>query len=172
MPWDVSCYYKDGTCWVADTGNGRVVKLAQDGSKMFERGAPGATSVAVDERNGDCWVAASTKLIKYSADGAKKKEVGGLTGANGVDVNPSDGSVVVADLKRVLKFDANGNKKWETGGFNTALRVAVNKDDGSVWVSDAQAKKVAKLSSGGKKLLVLASGFSFPMGLDVRYENP
>jgi DNA-binding beta-propeller fold protein YncE len=172
MPGDVSCYYKDGTCWVADTGNGRVVKLGKDGSQKFARNVAAPMAVAVDERNGDCWVAAATKAYKFSSSGTQKKELSGFRGAWGVDVNPKDGSVVFADTTRVVKYDANGNKKWEAGGFTYAWGVAVNKDDGSVWATDMLARKVVKLSGSGAKLTEYTEGLNAPLGVDVRYENP
>jgi DNA-binding beta-propeller fold protein YncE len=172
MPNDVSCYSQDGSCWVADTGNGRVVKLGADGSEKFSRNVLAPLAVAVDERNGDCWVACATRIYKYSASGSRRKELTGLTSAFGLDVNPGDGSVAVADMTRVVKYGADGNKKWEKVGFTYAIGVAVNKDDGSVWVSDMLAKKVVKLSSSGQQLLEVSAGFNTPMGIDVHYQNP
>jgi DNA-binding beta-propeller fold protein YncE len=171
-PGDVSCYYRDGTCWVADTGNNRIVKLAKDGGQKFARNVLVPVAVAVDERNGNCWVAAATKVYKFSSSGTQQKELSGFRGAWGVDVNPKDGSVVFADTTRVVKYDANGNKKWEAGGFTYAWGVAFNKDDGSVWATDMLAHKVVKLSSSGAKLAEYAENLNSPMGIDVRYENP
>ena len=168
-PADVSCYAGDGACWVVDGGNDRVVKLGADGSRKFDRRVMAPVAVAVDERNGGCWVACFTTVVKYSASGNKERELTGFSGIYGLAVSPSDGSVVVADEKRVVKYDASGNRKWQKGGFTFAFRVDINKDDGSDWVSDVVAKKVVKLSSGGEQLLTISTGLSIPTGVDVRY---
>jgi hypothetical protein len=167
MPNDVSCYSQDGSCWVADAGAGRVVKLSPNGVELLVIPVLAGMSVAADERNGDCWVGCSTKMIKYSAAGQKLREVGTVTLPNDLDVNPNDGSVVAADQKRVITFDSAGNQIWSVPGLQYASGVAFNQDDGSVWATDMLAKKFLHYSSSGAKILEITVDVVTPMGVDV-----
>jgi DNA-binding beta-propeller fold protein YncE len=57
-PLSVSVNPKDGSCWVADTANNRVVLLAADGTWLWWGGEfYGPTCVSANPTDGSCWVA-------------------------------------------------------------------------------------------------------------------
>lgn len=167
MPYDVSCYSQDGTCWVADVGGGRVVKLSPNGTELIAIPVLAALSVAVDERNGDCWVGCSTKMLKYSASGQRLREFGGVIGPSDLDVNPNNGSVVAADQTRIVTFDSEGNQIWLAGGLQYASGAAFNQDDDTVWATDLLDKKLIHYSGSGAKILEITLELVSPMGVDV-----
>jgi len=76
-PWSVSVDPKDGSCWVADTNNHRVVHLDKEGNEIWSHSWGGfflPLAVAVNPADGSCWVGAdvgafSSEIMHLAADG-------------------------------------------------------------------------------------------------------
>ena len=183
VPEDLSVYETDGACWVAHffdhTNNAGLTKLDKDGNVLFTRdpgGDAGSYGVAVDQRNGDCWVVGTDgKLYKYTAAGDVKFEVSTGLYIRDLAIFPGDGSVVlltsdtVANLSYLTKFDANGNDLWTAGVSYDASYVAVNPNDNTIWVSHDE-KGLVKYSPTGQELLTVKPTDSFyPDRLSVHY---
>lgn len=141
----------DGSVYVLDSGNGRVVVLDKDGSIRTTWGSltPNGQTPAAPGTFNDPW---------------------------GIAVG-SDGSVYVADTwnHRIQKFDASGNfvLQWGTGGLSSEGQdrfwgprgVAVG-PDGSIYVTDTGNRRVAVFDPQGK------FQFEFEKGGDAQLDEP
>ena len=90
----------DGSCWVADTYNDRVIHLAADGTQLWQGGAfYQPWSVSVNPVDGSCWVCDSYnyEAVHLAADGTELWRGGGVYIRKCMSVNPTDGSCWVAD---------------------------------------------------------------------------
>jgi DNA-binding beta-propeller fold protein YncE len=101
-----------GFLWVADTGNGRVVKLKPSGVVVAESGVLEAPSaVAVNPRTGFCFAADADagEIVSLKGDGTvrwKKENVGR---PNALAANSADMSLWVADGYRFVVEKLHGS---------------------------------------------------------------
>ena len=172
----------DGSIYVADTGNSRIVRIDSSGNVVNSWGsrtpdnpnppAPGAFSepwgVAVDSQ-GNVYVADTWnhRVQKFNADGQFLLEWGQagqisegpdrLWGPRGIAVSP-DGRVYLTDTgnKRVAVFDTSGKYLFEFGieaDGRLDEPVGIAIDsDGQVYVADTWNLRVAVFSSDGEFL--------------------
>ncbi len=130
-PRAVSVNTSDGTCWVADTSNNQVVKLAPSGTIELIRigGFSSPQDVAVNPVDNTCWVADYTndRVVKLDSAGNILAEVGGMDNPYSVAVNPEDGSCWVADYynHQVVKLIVSGAESLRKGGFDNPKAVDV-----------------------------------------------
>jgi len=170
----------DGSIYVADTGNSRVVKFDQAGQVVATWGsktpdgqtpaAPGTLNepwgVAVDAQGNvfvaDTWnhrvqkLDANGKFLsEWSTAGQGNAEPNRLWGPRGIAVS-ADGRVYVTDTgnKRVVVFDANGKFLF---GFDTSGDGRLDEPvgialgpDNKVYVADTWNSRVAVFSTDGK----------------------
>lgn len=175
-PLGVSVNTTDGSCWVADTYNNRVVKLQHDtpdgynlasdsGYHLTAGGFNDPWGVSVDNITGACWVADTynDQIVKLSASGSEELRLGGFYYPTGVSVNPMTGNCWVADKNNdeIVKLSENGAVLKRIAGFSDPLSVAVDPIRGDCWVADTYHDQIVKLSPGGQELLRL-SGFDNP----------
>ena len=161
FPWGVSVNVSDGSCWVADTGNGEVAHLARDRSVLW-RGAPLGRPevVAANSTDGSCWVADTTAgvVVLLSADHIELARVSGFTAPVALSVDRADGSCWVADRDagEVVHLSASGVELWR-GSFELPKSVSVDPRDRSCWVADYRASAIAHLANDGSELGVIDS---------------
>jgi DNA-binding beta-propeller fold protein YncE len=124
-----------GFLWIADTGNGRVVKIKPSGQVVAEsRALANPTSVAVNPRTGFCFAADAEagKIVSLKGDGTVRwTENEEYRRPNALAANPSDMSLWVADgysyVVAKLK-GSTGETADELPGFANA--VALSPDPG------------------------------------------
>jgi predicted membrane-bound mannosyltransferase/DNA-binding beta-propeller fold protein YncE len=153
----------DGSIYVADSGNHRVVKFNRDGQFLLQFGSWSGEPPGNNPLNPD-----------WSPPG------GTFTEPWDVAVGP-DGSVYVADLwnSRVQKFDPNGKflKMW--GGFGDSGQKASGAEgrfygprgiavgeDGRVYVADTGNKRVQVFDADGKFVAQFGGGGLLDGNLD------
>jgi DNA-binding beta-propeller fold protein YncE len=143
-PWSVSVSPADGSCWVAERGNGQVVHLAEDGTDLWRGGGFAApSSVSVNPTTGSCWIAddGSDEVIYLAEDGTPLWAAGGFSSLWSVSVVASDASCWVGYGMRALHLTEDGielgEADFDTGWLIGAYPVSVsaNAGDGSCWVA-------------------------------------
>jgi type II secretory pathway pseudopilin PulG len=92
-PRSVSVNPNTGECWVADTGNDRIVKLSSLGSLLWSSAANlflTSYSVSVNPADDTCWVADYDRnsVVRLAADGKVEWSVGGFSSLMAVSVRP------------------------------------------------------------------------------------
>jgi DNA-binding beta-propeller fold protein YncE len=156
-PFSLSANPRDGSCWVADEGvwdpsqakytNAVVAHLAADGRELWRTTTfTGACTVAVDPRDGSCWVADSEAtpgsgrtLVHLAEDGSEISGSACPGSPWAMAVNPSDGSVWAsaydqeAKIQTVAHIAADGRLLSNSGPFAFVDAVAVDPTDGSCW---------------------------------------
>ncbi|NWH05408.1 PKD domain-containing protein [Desulfobacter latus] len=171
-----------GTIWVADTGDGSVVRLSADitdgydistdvGSHTDKSGFNSPYSVSVNGADGTVWVAdyGNNQVVKLSATGTTEiVRISGFRQPMSVDTSFIDGSVWVADHgnNQVVRLASDGAIICRTSGFNQPYAVGVNPLDASAWVADYGNNQVVKLSSSGNELMRI-NGISSPASIAV-----
>jgi len=159
-PFSLSVNPRDGSCWVADEGvwdpsqakytNAAVVHLAADGRELWHTAEfAGARTVAVDPRDGSCWVVDSQAdpdsgraLVHLAEDGS---EISGSAcpGSSlwAIAVDPSDGSIWAsadnpeAGAQTVAHLAADGRLLSNSDPLSFVDALAVDPMDGSCWVA-------------------------------------
>ncbi|KPK90154.1 hypothetical protein AMJ80_08800 [bacterium SM23_31] len=128
-----------GNCWIADTGNHRVVRINKSGSFPFEfviGGLLNPRGLAVNKLDGSCWVTntGENEVIKIFSDiftlPVKEGEsynididagfhfvIPGYTQPWAVDINVIDGIVWFAENFRLVKVQDLGTNYSIIGGF-------------------------------------------------------
>jgi PKD repeat protein len=136
----LSANQADGSCWVADRLDHKVVHLAASGAVLLERAGIGAPlSVSVDAGDGSCWVVEGMtgQVVHLAADGETRWRgalAGGLE-AVAVGANAADGSCWVAAAGGILlHLDRDGTELWRGGTFPGVTQLSVNPSDGSCWI--------------------------------------
>ena len=150
-PKSVSVNSADGSCWVADTGNNLVKKLAADGRILLKlSGFSSPASVSVNFRTGDCWVAdtGNSQVVKLDASGREifRSKKNDFKTPQSVSANSTTGDCWVADTgnNRVRKILASGTILNYTG-FRTPQSVSANSTTGDCWVADTGNNRVRKI---------------------------
>jgi YD repeat-containing protein len=115
----------DGTFWIADSGNDRVLHFDADGSYLGKLGSPGEADGQLDKPSdvevdsvGNIYVADANndRVQKFSASGGYLSKFGSFGSGNGQFKTPqglaigADGSIWVADSgnNRIQKFNSSG----------------------------------------------------------------
>ncbi len=161
----------DGSIYVADSGNHRIVKFAPDGQPLLAWGEKGdgpgqfnePWGIAVD-REGFVYVADTWnhRIQKFDADGkfvtqwghavmtgGQLTEPGGFFGPRAIAID-KEGFVYVTDTgnKRVQKFTPDGQFVAQYGGagvnpgqFDEPVGIAIG-PDGSIYVADTWNQRV------------------------------
>jgi hypothetical protein len=169
-----------GEVYVADANNGRIQRLASDGSFELSWGHyPGAgvldqpTGLAVDP-SGNTYVTNTTEDIiqKFGPSGSYQLSWGG-TGCGtgqmkdaGALATDSSGNVYVADTKceSIQKYDSSGTPLLSFGGFGDCATSCADGDvydpsgiavdgSGDVYVADTGNDRIEKYDSSGNFLL-------------------
>ncbi|QTH40678.1 S-layer homology domain-containing protein [Cohnella sp. LGH] len=162
----------DGNIYVADSGEGQVLKYDTNGLLLAEWkqadpnsevdfGAPAGVAVSV---TGSVYVADSTNARVYSFNDSGSLlgmlgENGELTGPSGVALDKVSGKVYVADsdLSQIKVYDANGSleETWGdvpgngAGQFSDPSGIAVD-SAGNVYVADTGNHQIQKWDSNGQ----------------------
>jgi len=160
----------DEVIWVADYGNGQLVKLSSTGEELLRITLDVKPSIVKTNPNdGTVWVGASAPylgtpehfLIKLSPDGKELVRVGGdyriqeFDFSDSISIDPRDGSVWASSASNeVIKVSSEGVILFNVTGFDDSFGVAVDPNDGSVWVADFGGN-VVKFSSKGRELIRL-----------------
>lgn len=173
---------KNGNVWVADSSNGRIVRLSETGGKLDNIEIADVTqpkSISANPVDGSCWVldAFTHKLVKLSADGKVLVETVSTPPNSAImstcvaaSIDGGCWTAVMIDMAndQVIKFTADGKKSLSAGGFSMPYGLAVDPKDGGCWVADSNGGKFVKLSSGGKAVANIG-GLTQPKVVKVGY---
>jgi len=166
-PQAVAVNQTDGSCWVADSYHGQVVKLSAKGAGELARrgGFSQPRALAVNAADGSCWVADTynNRIVKLAFTGTELLRLDKFNAPEGICVNPNDGSCLVTDTGagEVVKLDRDGAVVFRVGGFSSPLGPFADPATGCFWIADSYHHQVVKLSANGTELLRI-SGFSYP----------
>lgn len=167
----------DGSHYVLDAGNNKVVKLDADGDFLFSFGGAGAGNARLNNPTGialevgvsspDLFVSLSQGVIKrFNSDGTYDSQFGGGAGTgNGqfntlssVGIDASCGDVYAVDRgnHRVQRFsmagtwlESFGSQGSADGQFSFPLNVAFNNSTGHVFVTDPGNRRVQAFDWSG-----------------------
>ena len=164
-PQSVSVNSATGDCWVADTGNNRVRKIAPGGAiTNYATDCNSPQSVSVNSATGDCWVADTglNRVRKIPPSGAIVNFATGFSSPQSVSVNPTTGYCWVADtgnnrVRRILPSGTIANY----GNCTLPQSVSVNPTTGDCWVADTGRNRVRKITASGTTTN-FPTGFSGP----------
>lgn len=152
-----------GDVYVADNGNGRVLKFSSTGNFISEiSGLTGPQYVTVDPTNGDLYVSESDNSVaKFDSAGnlitsfgvaGRIHNSGGEQyefGPTGLAVEPTTGDLVVANAGNgsMDKFESTGTfiDQFATGTLSSPESIAID-GAGNVYVSDPNLNEVIKYS--------------------------
>jgi len=176
----------DGSAWIADSVNHRVIRLSpgippaydistDSGYHSIITGFTTPVAIDVDPISGAVWVLdQNNTLVRLTtsvpdgydigSDTGFHKSLAGFNYPRDISVNTTDGTVWVADFyhKQAIKVDPTCSTRLLTiGGFTSPVAVSVNPMDGSVWVADQSKNNVVHLGADGSRLSV-STGFSRP----------
>lgn len=150
-PQDLTVNSVDGSCWVADTENDRVIRLANNTPHDYNL----------------------TNATGFH------RTITGFSDPASVSVNSADGTCWVADTRnhQVVKLDANIQNGYDIGsdfgsharttGFSSPSAVAVNTLDGTCWAADPGKDRVVLLAKNGQVAIQTVPNFSNPVALSV-----
>ncbi len=90
LPKSVAIDNTTRTAWIADTGNGRIVKINKNGIISEVTGFLLPHAIAVDPNDGNLWVAdtENDRVVKCQANGTKIFTVYGFSSPQGITLNP------------------------------------------------------------------------------------
>lgn len=164
---------RDGSVWITDTANNRVVKyLADAKTKVLElKDILAPYHCALDTENNVFWVAAlaSGEAIKFSLDGRELLRVKGLGKVHEMMLSPFDKTIWVGDQteKKFIRFSSSGHRLGFTQRrLGTPMHLAINPKDGSAWATFMYPGTVAKFSYSGEVLCVV-NDFDKPYGVTI-----
>ncbi len=167
-PYGVAVNPTDGACWVADTGAGRVVKIAPDASRIILSltGFSNPTRVFPYAGDNSLWIETDAQSFTGATPYAIKTNSGGAElrrqYAQGIlCLSRLDGSLLVhaEGKKTVIRYNSEGQEIFRAGGFGQVQSAFADPVTGCFWVLDLQKSEVVKLSPGGATLLNVG-GFS------------
>lgn len=156
---------KDGSFYVADTGNHRVVKFGADGKFVATWGTAAdliePLAVAIDSAGRIVVLDSEPGWIKrYTSEGQLVDQIAGPEARfyhpRGMAIDAAD-NIYVADTGggRVVKFNGKGEQiamigTKGKGPGQIAEPVSVVADAGGIWVTDSANSKMVRYSSGGQ----------------------
>ncbi|KAA3616355.1 MAG: hypothetical protein DWQ05_11505 [Calditrichaeota bacterium] len=90
LPKSVAIDNTTRTAWIADTGNGRIVKINKNGIISEVTGFLLPHAIAVDPNDGNLWVAdtENDRIVKCAPNGEKLFTVYGFSSPQGITINP------------------------------------------------------------------------------------
>lgn len=158
-------YNKDGSCWVShepEYSNSCVLtKLDKNGRKVFEikNQYNDAREVAIDQRNGDCWVRCwNYSIFKYSARGVKLMEFDADPNLRCIAVSERDGSLYLTygyEPGHLVKYNSSGMKQWDKVLDEAGGNLAVDPINDTIWVCSGYENGLVEYSSDGDKLFAI-----------------
>lgn len=171
---DVTVSPADGTVWVADTKNHRLLEFTTSGAPRRTLGSGGS---GVDQLNrpyalagvGDDLIVADTvnnRIQRWNTDAASvawtTSVAAGVAFKKPKDVTVQGETVYVADSenKRIVLLSAADGSVLDVltnPGFHRLEGIAVE-DDGDIWVSDTPWHRVLLVSSDGSNVLQTIGG--------------
>lgn len=171
----------DGSVWVTDVNNNRILKLTSSGEPILEKLLWSPVGISVDPADGSVWTTELTSsdlctrvAIKLDRDGVELVRVTGFSSfLSAVSVNGTDGGVWIADRwnnqivglfgtdEELNGYDASGDSgrnHVRISGFIEPQDISVNATDdgqgsGNVWVADRVHGQAVKLSHSGSELV-------------------
>lgn len=161
---------KDGSIWVADTFNNRIMQVSSDGKRKLyiiddKIGRP--FHIAISYTHRVLWIAnfSTGEVIKFSLNELKELvRIKGFSNPHDIVVSPYDDSVWVSDSDTGeivrLFYDGTILSRAKFKGFKPD-HLAINPNDGTCWVT-TRDNLIAKISSDGKKVLNKVSGIESP----------
>ena len=173
-PTDAALNYDLNEIWVTDTQQSSVTKLDSIGNTIFtihEFTIP--TLVAVDQRNGNCWVAHNDSVSRVLSDGTQVLKSGvRFDSITSMDLNSEDGSVWLVDGTRIVKINQNGDFLLEIKAPLTFPgKIAINDSTGELWAINDNPAGLYKFSPTGEMLFDVTVSFS-PDNISVNlYDN-
>ncbi|MCH8872031.1 hypothetical protein IH824_04545 [candidate division KSB1 bacterium] len=173
-PTDAALNYDLNEIWVADPQQSSVTKLDSIGNTIFtihEFTIP--TLVAVDQRNGNCWVAHNDSVSRVLSDGTQVLKSGvRFDSITSMDLNSEDGSVWLVDGTRIVKINQNGDFLLEIKAPLTFPgKIAINDSTGELWAINDNPAGLYKFSPTGEMLFDVTVSFS-PDNISVNlYDN-
>ncbi|MGQ9608509.1 MAG: NHL repeat-containing protein [bacterium] len=162
----------NGECWAADYTN--VIKIS--GNKATKiAGFSQPLSVAVNSKDGICWVADTdaVSVKKLSSSGKLITKLEGIFDAQplSIAVDPNDGSCWVATINAVYKFSSEAKQLFKREGYNEPVLI-VNPKNGDCWIADSNNARIVRLSSDGKQLSVIQpDGINQPKSISINPED-
>jgi len=186
-PESVSANSNDGSCWVADTFDGKVVHLDIYGKMVLSVGGFNLpTSVSVNTHDNSVWVAdmGDNAVVHLDKDGTELCRITDFGATDlaapvcvSVNNHMGDDSVWVAELgwwdtdlasytgSAVSHYSSTGDPLWRNNtAYNGPNAVSVDANNSSCWVADTFHDQVVHLSSSGSELARL-DGYSRPRGV-------
>lgn len=167
-PFHGAVYPEDGSYFVADQKNKRVVKISTDGKRKLLRikGFRQPHDIIYSAYDNSFWVSdpVGKKIVKLSPQGEKLVELVNFDHPHHLAVDLKDGSLWVTDsnIGRVVKVASDGSKiLCEAEGFGYPFELLVDPRDSGLWVTDEKNGEVVKLSSEGK-IIAKLTGFKGP----------
>lgn len=172
---DVGISPVDGSVWVADSGQRRLLKFTKDGKKIAQKGSIGVPEQVGIGYDGACWVnnIEQGRIFKIAADGrAILAKISGLDTPFEFSLSPVDKTCWATTRSELIQISPDGKKILKRlGGFkNLAGISAVNPEDGSFWMVDSLGAEIVKVSKDGK-ILKRISGFKRPRFLAVYWNS-
>jgi sugar lactone lactonase YvrE len=184
----------DGNIYVTQSTSAQVKVFASDGEPLGSLNGSGTPNggfgedcgVAVDQANGDVYIASyENRVWRYSPSGATVVE-GDYSGGIATSINPcqlalASGSIYVHNWKETAPIGTGPLKKYATSEFATgappsppstqlaakATAVATDPSNGDVYVDEGN--KISVFSSSGTSLYSFGSGdFGASAGVAVR----
>lgn len=162
----------NGECWAADYTN--IIKIS--GNKATKiAGFSQPLSVAVNSKDGVCWVADTdaVSVKKLSSSGKLITKLEGIfdTQPSSIAVDPNDGSCWVATISAVYKFSSDAKQLFKREGYNEPVLI-VNPKNGDCWIADSNNARIVRLSSDGKQLSVIQpDGINQPKSISINPED-
>ena len=169
VPWGVAVD-GSGNIYVADTGNGQIVKMDSSGNNRTVISTESSVGGVAIDGSGNVYVTnySNGQIVKMDSSGNNRTVIATLGNAVGVAVDVS-GNVFVAtgNGDQIVKLDSSGNNSTTIAtGLGATLGVAVD-GSGNVYVAATNYGEVRKMDSSGNNSTTIATGFSFPYGLAV-----
>ncbi len=159
-----------GDVFVADQGNGWIVKIAPNGVQTtVASGLTRPAGIALDNAN-DVFVAdyMNNRVLKITSDGQQTTVGSGLNSPFGVAVD-ARGDVFIADSynRRVVEVKPDGTQTTVPAvGLEYPLGVAVD-GAGDVFIADYNTSNVVEVVAGGNTQVTVGSGLNHPSGVAV-----
>ncbi len=175
-PYSVSANVSDGTVWVADYSNNRVVKLSFTGTTEIcsVGGFNQPSALDVNYIDGSVWIAdrRSDEVVRLSHDCSLLQRIGGFNDPYAVSVNPLDGSCWVADYlnNQVVKLSPNGTELMRLGGFRRPQSLRVTPDGVSSSKAPTVTTSLSSRHAAVSETVTFTGTGSDPDGSIVLYE--
>jgi len=173
-PQSVAVDYVSGECWVADTGNNRVVKISPTGQILLNlKDFKSPAGVAVNQSTHECWVAdtGNNRIKKYSSGGVKLAEkllgTGNPWSPTSITVSSSSSSSLgwVTLKTQITKFSGvDGTLLLNVASMKSPASASINSSGNATWIADTGNNRIKKYTT---RLEFSLSGFKGPSSVSV-----